>query len=151
VRGARKKIAAVFILFLLSGPLGAEDFDPTGLLGLDLKSAFQRFGPPLEVFPFRAAEEWQDNVVFFYPDRTYLFWYKGRVWQVRCDKLSTKTIFGLTLGMSRDEVMQKVKLPLIEQGDSLFFDIESGKFPFRVRLVFIGGDLTDVYVYRSDF
>jgi hypothetical protein len=150
--GMREKITAVsFIFFLLSAPSWTQEFDPTGLIGLDLKAVFETFGPPQEVFPFRGAQECQDNVVFFYPDRTYLFWYHDRVWQVRCDKLSKKTIFGLALGMDREEVTRKTGHPLIEQGDSLFFDIEQGKFPFRVRLVFADGTLSDVYVYRSDF
>jgi hypothetical protein len=33
----------------------------------------------------------------------------------------------------------------------LYFDVDEGKYPLRVRLVFSGDALCDLYVYRSDF
>jgi hypothetical protein len=82
----------------------------------------------------------------------YLFWYKDRVWQVRFDRRFTAGFQGLTPGMTRQEVEAVVKeRPLVPNGDSLYFDLDGESFPVRVRLVFAGSDLSDIYVYRSDF
>jgi hypothetical protein len=55
-------------------------------------------------------------------------------------------------GMSRREAEAAVKeRPLLNNGDSLYFDLDAETFPVRVRLVFAGSELTDIYVYRSDF
>jgi hypothetical protein len=79
----RGRIAAACVFpFFLAVPLFAGDVDPTASIGMDPGSAFAAFGAPQEVYPFRGVEAWQDNVVFFYPDFSYLFWYENRVWQV---------------------------------------------------------------------
>jgi hypothetical protein len=134
-----------------AGAFAAGDLDPVSWIGLELQSAYDTFGPPREVFPFRGKEEWQDNVVFFYPDFIYLFWYKNRVWQVRCDSRYRGSILGLTLGMERDEVKRVLSRTLREQGESIYFDIDTLKYPVRVRLVFSDQTLSDLYIYRSDF
>ncbi len=131
--------------------ISAEDFDPTRFIGLDLPAAVAARGLPQEMFTYRGAEEKQDNVVFYYPDFLYLFWYKDRVWQVRCDRRFTSTVFGLSLGASREQVERTSLRPLTPNGDSLYFDLNDGSFPLRVRLVFTASVLSDLYVYRSDF
>ncbi|HTP57945.1 MAG TPA: hypothetical protein VMM82_03445 [Spirochaetia bacterium] len=127
------------------------DFDPTRFIGLDVKSALDALGAPQAVFPFRGQEEAQDNVVFFYRDFLYLFWYKDRVWQVRCDRRFARPLFGLAMGMPRDVVQRTVARQLVAKGDSLYFDLDDAKYPVRVRLVFANDALSDIYIYRGDF
>ena len=129
----------------------AQDFDAAQLIGLDLKSALDTLGAPRAVFSFRGQEEAQDNVVFYYPDYLYLFWYRNRVWQVRCDRRFAKPLFGVSMGMPREVIERTSSRHFIAKGDSLFFDLEDSKYPLRVRLVFSNNALSDVYVYRSDF
>jgi len=131
---------------------GAENLDATRVIGMELKSAITAFGLPQSMFPFRGTEEARDDVVFYYPDHMYLFWYKDRVWQVRYDRRSTAGFRGLAPGMTRQEAAAAVsERPLVTSGDSLYFDLEAEAFPVRVRLVFAGSSLSDIYVYRSDF
>ncbi len=144
-------IAAACLLILIPRASAAEQPEPASFIGLELSGAYDAFGPPQEVFPFRGQEEWQDNVVFFYPDFFYLFWYKNRVWQVRCDSRYKGAVFGLVMGMEKKVVLLLLDRPVQEQGDSLYFDVDVLKYPVRVRLVFSGGALSDAYVYRSDF
>jgi len=137
-------------------PLGMEreptgDFDPSRYIGLDLKAALDALGSPQEVFSFRGPEESQDNVVFYYSDFLYLFWYRNRVWQVRCDRRFAKPLFGVAMRMPREVIERTSRRQLAARGDSLFFDLDEAKFPLRVRLVFSNGSLSDLYVYRSDF
>ncbi len=129
----------------------SADFDPTRLIGLDLSGAMSTLGVPQEVFSYRGDDASQDNVVFYYGNYLYLFWYQNRVWQVRCDNRFNKPLFGLTLGMARDAVTRSFTIPLTPDGDSLYFDVNDAQYPIRVRLVFADGALSDVYVYRSDF
>jgi hypothetical protein len=143
-------MCAFLLLFALR--LGAESPDVTRVIGMGLKSAMDAFGLPQNMFSFRGTEEARDDVVFYYPDHMYLFWYKDKVWQVRFDRRSTAGFHGLVPGMSRREAEAAVKeRPLLNNGDSLYFDLDAETFPVRVRLVFAGSELTDIYVYRSDF
>ncbi len=130
---------------------GAADFDPTQYIGLGLKSALDALGAPAQVFSFRGQDDSQDDVVFFYPDYLYLFWYRNRVWQVRCDRRFARPMFGFAMGMPREVVERTATRQFMAKGDSLFFDLEDAKSPLRVRLVFSNDTLSDIYVYRSDF
>jgi hypothetical protein len=139
-------------MFLFAFPACAETPDLTHVIGMELKAAIDAFGLPQNMYCFRGTEEARDDVVFYYPDHKYLFWYKDRIWQVRFDRRFTEGFHGLSPGMTRQEVEDAVKeRPLVSGGDSLYFDLDSGSFPVRVRLVFTDSNLTDMYVYRSDF
>jgi len=138
------------VVILPSSMLGA-DFDPTQYIGQDLKSALDSLGAPKEVFTFRGHDDAQDNVVFFYPDFLYLFWYRNKVWQVRCDRRFAKPLFGFAMGMPREVIERTSARHFTAVGDSLYFDLDDAKYPMRVRLVFASGALIDLYVYRSDF
>jgi hypothetical protein len=142
-------IAAVLLCAMLA-PAAAEGVPPLRLLGLEITEAVAACGLPQEMFSYRGPEETLDNVVFYYPDHRYLFWYKNRVWQVRCDRRFSGPVFGFTLGMTREQAQRLSPWALVASGDSLYFDLEEESWPVRVRLVFAAGQLTDLYVYRSD-
>jgi hypothetical protein len=148
---ARALFVVSVLLFFLSLRAFADDLDPTRLIGLDLKSAVDTLGLPQDMFSFRGEVDTSDNVVFYYRNYIYLFWYKDRVWQVRCDRRFSSPVFGFTLGMTREQVQQASGRQLMPLGDSLYFDVEDASYPLRVRLVFAQNVLADLYVYRSDF
>jgi hypothetical protein len=148
---ARPGFLSLIIFISLAARLSAEDFDPTRFIGLDIPSAVAALGLPQEMFTYRGTEEQRDNVVFYYADYFYLFWYRNKVWQVRCDRRFTAGVFGLTLGESREQVERTFLRPLASNGESLYFDLSDGDLPLRVRLVFTASVLSDLYVYRSDF
>jgi hypothetical protein len=147
----RVPVFALACLSLLLARAGAEERDPRLLVGMDLKSAMDSLGLPQSMFSFRGSEEARDDVVFYYSDHLYLFWYRDRVWQVRFDRRYAAPVLGYSLGMARDQVLQGSTRALRALGDSLYFDMDSGAVPMRVRLAFSGGVLSDLYVYRSDF
>jgi hypothetical protein len=147
----RPLILSLALFLSILTRISADEFDPTRLIGLDIAAAVSALGLPQEMFTCRGAEEKLDNVVFYYPDFLYLFWYKNKVWQVRCDRRFIPTVFGLALGSTREQVERTSLRPLTPNGDSLYFDLSDGSFPLRVRLVFTASVLTDLYVYRSDF
>ncbi len=118
---------------------------------MEIGEAVKALGLPHDMFTWRGEDASRDNVVFFYPDAVYLFWFRDRVWQVRFDRRYGSPVLGLTLGMSREQVLSIRAGRVFGSGDSLYFDLDSPDFPVRVRLVFEVGFLTDVYVYRSDY
>ncbi len=149
----RPLLAAVLVLLCWSAVSASADApEASQVIGMELKSVLSTFGLPQNMFSFRGSQEDRDDVVFYYPDHMYLFWFKDRVWQVRFDRSSTVNFHGVSLGMSRAEVEAAVhERPLLEQGDSLYFDLASTSFPVRVRVVFGGSTVSDLYVYRSDY
>ena len=145
-------ILAALTLLVTSVPsLHADDVDPMKVIGMDLKTATDAFGLPQSMFAFRGTAADRDDVVFYYLDHLYLFWFRDRVWQVRFDMRYAGTVLGLTLGASREQIQENFPRPLLQSGESLYFDIDSAGYPVRVRLVFTASRLSDVYVYRSDF
>lgn len=129
----------------------AEGVDPARFLGMDVTAAVAALGLPHDLFTFRGSDEKRDNVVFYYPDSLYLFWFRNRVWQVRFDRRYTAPVLGISLGMSRDEIERSYARKLVPSGDSLYFDLDPESYPVRVRLVFDAGILVDLYIYRSDY
>lgn len=124
---------------------------PGSLLGLTLAQATADFGAPAEVFPVRGKAAWQDDVVFYYPDHSYLFWFRNRVWQVRVDRRFKGTILGLQMGDSRQKVEKVLGTPFHVGGSSEIFILPDRGFPVRARLFFTDNKMSDLYVYRGDF
>lgn len=128
-----------------------KNLDPSELLGLTLEEVYRTFGVPESVFPFRGGEVWQDDVVFFYPNRLYLFWYRDRVWQARLDSRFSGTALGCSIGMSRAEVTAVLGMPALEEAEWAVYALPDRGYPVRARLQFADGLLQDLYVYRADF
>ena len=80
------------------------------------------------MFSFRGQDETQDNVVFFYPDYLYLFWYRNRVWQVRCDRRFATTVFGVAMGMPREVIERTSSASSRPREIRCFFDLEDAKY-----------------------
>jgi hypothetical protein len=137
--------------------------DPLALIGLTLGEAHGLLGAPAEVFAYRGAEAWQDDVVYYFPSHLYLFWFKNRVWQVRADARYAGSFLGLRMGASRDEVIATVGRQFQDVDGSLVFFLADaslldgrdgrsrGAYPLRLRAFFQDGRLADVYLYRADF
>jgi len=129
------------------------DLDLPALVGLTLPEALERFGAPEQVFAARGEQDWQDDVVFYYPARVYLFWYQNRVWQARVDEGYAGSFLAsraLAMGRSREEVLTALGPPMRELADSLVYHLEDRGYPVRLRLYFREGLLADAYCYRGD-
>lgn len=141
--------AAAQLKYVLPGSKRLES-----LLGMTLAQAFTEFGPPEDVFPVRGQQAWEDDVVFYYPDHTYLFWFKNRVWQVRADRRYTSQVLGVSMGEDQSSVNATLGTPFWSDSDSEIFNIEDlayRGYPIRARLFFTDGKLSDLYIYRADF
>ncbi len=138
--------------------LSPEIKSPEELLGLTPEKAYEELGAPEEVFSMRGKREWQDDVVFYYKNHIYLFWFKNRVWQFRADMRFRGTVLDLKQGMERKQVASILGKPMkSEEGSEIYLNpknitrYETG-FPVRMK-VFYDEDnrVSDIYVYRGDF
>jgi hypothetical protein len=145
------RLLTMLLLFALCVPLSAQEvLDPPALIGLTLAEAYQSLGVPAEVYTLRGRTAEQDDVVFYYTDHLYLFWFENRVWQVRADRRFSGTLFDLSMGAAREQVIQALGRPVLEYPDSLVFHIEDRGYPVQARLYFDEEGLADVYCFRGD-
>jgi len=124
---------------------------PVSLIGLLPSELLALTGPPSEIFPMRGEEAWQDDVVFYYDNHTYIFWFDNRVWQVRFDARFTGEVLGIRMGSTDGDVVKALGEPFKEMDGSYVYHLPSESFPIRLRLFFSGGRVSDIYIYRADF
>ena len=144
-------LLAVLLFLALCGSLSAEELlDLPALIGLTLVEAHQGLGVPAEVYTLRGRTAEQDDVVFYYANHLYLFWFENRVWQVRADRRFSGKVFDLSMGAARERVIEALGRPVLEYPDSLVFHIEDRGYPIQARLYFDEEGLADVYCFRGD-
>jgi hypothetical protein len=143
-------VAALLALAAGAAAASGPD-DPTGLIGMDPSQAYAALGAPREIFAWRGAGPAEDDIVFFYPDFRYVFWFRSRVWQVRFDQRYAGTVLGFSIGMGRGEVLARGEGKLQESEGSLYLSLDTGPYPVRVRLAMVDNLVADIYVYRSDW
>lgn len=127
----------------------AEDF--ADKLGWTFQEAVTSFGNPENVFVHRGASPEEDNVVSYYSDHMYLFWFQDRVWQVRADERWSGEVDGVRMGMDREAIEELWGSPINQVDENPTWTLPDRGFPARIRLYFRDGELIDLYVYRSDW
>lgn len=145
-----KRMAFLLCLLSFIPQAEAEELDIPSLIGMDLASAIEGFGAPQEVYAVRGEELRQDDVVFYYEQHFYLFWFRNRIWQVRLDGRYGDNFFKVSMGAAREEVLEAMGQPFKELDDSLIYNLEDRGYPVRLRFYFTHGQLDDFYCYRGD-
>ena len=155
----------LMLFLLLSVPLPAEEVTPSlpvqsesaeevdflSLIGMKPREALAVLGPPNEIYPYRGREDWQDNVIFFYSNRLYLFWYNNRVWQIRLDGEYSCSAFGFTMGDAKEKILNIMGEPFAQDDRSFIYFLPDKGYPLKMRLFFQDEKLNDFYLYRGDF
>jgi len=139
----------------LSLPLGAQENpapgalpqeDIAGYVGLTLEAILSRFGTPQGVYPVRGLEEWQDDVVFVYPQGDF-YLYRDRVWQV-----GLKAAKGLALGDSRELVLLVLGEKARDRGNRIDLEMEGYSWPLTLRFQMDEkGRVRGIFLYRPDY
>lgn len=120
-------------------------------LGMTPVQAIQFFGPPHSMYIQPGPAEWQQDIVFYFLDHSYLYWFNNRVWQVRFDRRHAEPIFGVSMASSLDRVREQLGEPLFEDETQLIYPLVERGFPLRARFIFEDNRLIEVFIFRSDF
>jgi hypothetical protein len=142
-----------FFFLTLSSVLGITYLEgPESLaLGMTPVQAIQSFGAPHSMYIQPGPAEWQQDIVFYYSDHSYLYWFNNRVWQVRFDRRHGEPIFGISMASSLSRVRNQLGEPLFESESELIYPVVERGFPLRARFIFEDTRLIEVFIYRSDF
>ena len=156
----------IVVLFFLNHMAGAEtsdvlvpgrDITPTlenisVMLGWKIAQADEILGLPAHMFSVRGENPGEDNVVFYYANYIYLFWFRDRVWQVRVDERWPYEIRGIRMGMKRQNIIEIWGNPVNLSDEALTWNIDDVGYPIQARLYFDSTDkLVDFYLFRSDW
>lgn len=118
---------------------------PEALIGLTLEGIYGRFGVPQEVYAVRGQESWQDDVVFVYPQGDF-YVFRDRVWQVGIPEAR-----GIRTGDSREAVILALGEEAREGEDCFILPIPGQSWPMALRVNLASGQVSGIFVYRSDF
>lgn len=120
-------------------------------LGMTPRQAIQFFGAPQSMYIQPGPADWQQDIVFYYLDHSYLYWFNDRVWQIRFDRRHPEPIYGVSMASSLSQVRNQLGEPLVEDETQLIYPLVERGFPIRARFIFEENRLIEVFIYRSDF
>ncbi|MCL2600473.1 MAG: hypothetical protein FWD88_04765 [Treponema sp.] len=144
-------------LLLVAGPLLSAHGQQQGggrhdallsLVGLRVDELIARFGAPSAVHAVRGEEEWQDDVVFVYPQGNF-FIHRDRVWQV-----GFNYVYGMRVGDHRDVAHLILGERAQNHGDFLLYPLQPPLgmgWPLAMRVNFNANRISAIFVYRPDF
>lgn len=141
------KKSFILILFILTNTLFALD----NYIGFTPKELINELGAPAWVLPQRGDRAQEDDVMFFYNERIYIYFNQNRVWQMRVDESYTGTVLKLKLGDDISVVREILGEPLEERENSFIYRRPDQGYPVILRLYFSGEKLNDIYMYRGDY
>jgi hypothetical protein len=147
----RCTLVVIFLALAAAGAAADAADDPTVLIGMDPAQLVAALGAPREIFAWRGMEPSEDDIVVFYPDFRYVFWFQSRVWQVRFDRRYAGSVLGFSIGMERAEAQARGQGRLEDRDGSLYLALDTGPYPLRVRLAMDDDRIADIYVFRSDW
>ena len=130
--------------------IGIPD-DPSSLLGLSPKAAWERFGAPDRILPVRGDEPWQDDIAFEYARGYTFFWFRDYLWQIRLDERYSGSCLGIFPGDTPEKALSLLGSPERTSETYLEWRLPGKGYPIRLRLLTDGGAISEIYVYRSDF
>jgi hypothetical protein len=120
--------------------------DPSALVGLTLEALIDRFGIPQSVYAVRGLEEWQDDVVFVYPQGDF-YVFRDRVWQI-----GIKSAYGIHAGDPRAAAALVMGDEAEEFEECLRLSLPGKGWPLMLRVnVTPAGAVSAIFVYRPDF
>lgn len=151
----RKTLALACLLFLAGSFVHAQVRQGSGrydeqiaLVGLRLDEVIARFGAPRSVHAARGDEEWQDDVVFVYPQGNF-FISRDRVWQV-----AFSSVYGMAVGDPCAVARLVLGEAARDYGDFLVYPLQplpGTGWPMALRVNVAGGRIAAIFVYRTDF
>jgi len=144
-------VITFFLIFfcppLFSQPAFSGDIkeEPFTFIGMTLEDVFNRFGMPRTVYVARGEEHWQDDVVFVYNEGEFYI-FRNRVW-----KVGLNSVFGINTGDVRAVALLVLGDRVRDEGDFILYNIPGGGWPVTLRINFLAGRVSAIFVFRPDF
>ncbi|MCL2558124.1 MAG: hypothetical protein FWE09_06560 [Treponema sp.] len=147
-------LALAFAGIGAAGIAGAQERPPgpydeqIGYVGMTLADLIARFGAPTEARAARGAEEWQDDVVFVYPQGDF-YLHRDRVWQV-----GLGSVHGMRVGDQSAVAHLVLGEGAQNYGDFLVYRLQplaGSGWPVSLRVNFSAGRIAAIFIYRPDF
>lgn len=140
-------ITSIFILLSLNiHALNGDDY-----IGLTPEKLISNIGAPAQVLAQRGDVKVEDDVVFFYDNRTYFYFNQSRLWQVRFDNKYNGEILDIKIGSTREEIIEKLGEPIKEDSLSIIFKRPDKGYPVFLRIFLNQNKAEDIYFYRGDY
>lgn len=143
------KLYWTLILVIISFNLFSLSWDD--YIGMTPKSLIESIGSPDQVLTERGGHKKEDDVVFFYPDRSYYYFNLNRIWQVRFDKKYEGDILGFKIGETRESIVELLGEPIKEDVYSIIYKRPDKGYPVFIRIFLVDNKAEDVYFYRGDY
>lgn len=141
-----KKTLIILLLLITSNLFCVDKY-----LGLTPKEIIQEIGSPKYVLAERGNRSQEDDVVFFYENRIYVYFNQSRVWQLRVDDKYSSDILGLHMGDTKEKIVEVLGSPIEELEDSFLYIRPDRGYPVTLRVYFLENKLDDIYIYRGDY
>lgn len=137
----------LLILFLTSFSVFTLD----QYIGLTPAEVLDTFGPPDYLYSERGQREEEDDIVFFYNTRLYIYFNQNRVWQLRVDKEYSMDVLDIKIGDSLKVVKDFLGEPYKEYEDSSVYRRPDAGYPLFLRIYYIDNMVNDIYLFRGDY
>lgn len=120
-------------------------------IGLTPNEVVAEFGAPDYVYSERGESQDQDDVIFFFDNRIYVYFNQNRAWQLRVDSKYENDILGVKLGDNIDNVKSILGEPYKIYEDSLLYKRPDAGYPVYVRIYYENSKVNDLYIFRGDY
>lgn len=137
----------ILVVILVSPILFSMDY----YLGYTPDKVIEIFGAPHHLEVERGGNPAEDDVIFFYNSRLYLYFNQNRVWQVRMDRFFDMDVDGLRIGDTQERVLELFGNPDKTESDSLLYHREDMGFPVFLKVYLLDEKVDDIYLFRGDY
>ncbi|MGL1893270.1 MAG: hypothetical protein OCD02_16665 [Spirochaetaceae bacterium] len=142
----RKLTILLLFIYNITNIYSIEDH-----LGITPEIAINILGSPEFCYTERGETPKEDDVVFFYKNRIYLYFNNNRVWQVRVDNKYSEPIGDIEIGNTKKQVIETLGEPIKVIENSIIYKLPDQGFHRYLRLYFSNDILDDIYLYRGDY
>lgn len=139
------------ILLLLALIQTGDLFSIDNYIGYTPKEIVTELNAPDYVLSQRGDRPEEDDVIFFYNNRLYIYFNENRVWQMRVDEQFSASVLNVKIGDKRSVVKEILGEPLEERENSYIYRRPDKGYPVILRVYFSGDIVNDIYLYRGDY
>lgn len=120
-------------------------------IGFTPTEVIETFGAPEYIYTERGAREEEDDIIFFYNNRVYVYFNQNRVWQLRVDVNFKLDVLNIKIGDSKTRVKEVLGDSYKEYDNSTLFRRPDAGYPLYLRVYYVNDKVNDIYLFRGDY